>query len=290
MSLPEQNSKEWLEWRKSRIGASDVPIILGVSPYCTPRKLWKRKLGFEQEEKMHAGMRWGHENEPRVREQMQINLGMRFDPIVMVNEDLTWMSASLDGWNEEKKVVIEIKSCNAKDHQLAKEGIVPEKYWPQLVWQKLVSKCNEIYYCSSHKEDLAIIDCTDKFDDEYNLMVVEKCTEFYLCLINFEEPPLSEKDHAPIDDPEFGKVAFEWQKCKETLNEAMKQEKYYREKLISFTDDGNCEGYGVKLSRVEQEGRVDWPGVCEFYGITKSDLDKFRKEQIGFWKVSLMKK
>ena len=38
----QQNTPEWLEFRRLRIGASDAPVIMEVSPYTTPYTLWER--------------------------------------------------------------------------------------------------------------------------------------------------------------------------------------------------------------------------------------------------------
>ena len=35
-----QNTPEWLEFRRKKIGASDAPIILEVSTWKTPYQLW----------------------------------------------------------------------------------------------------------------------------------------------------------------------------------------------------------------------------------------------------------
>ena len=40
-----QGTSEWLENRKNHIGASDAPVVMGVSPWDTPYKLWENKLG-----------------------------------------------------------------------------------------------------------------------------------------------------------------------------------------------------------------------------------------------------
>jgi len=40
-----QRSEEWLKWRALGITASDIPIILGLSPYKTPWQLWAEKIG-----------------------------------------------------------------------------------------------------------------------------------------------------------------------------------------------------------------------------------------------------
>lgn len=40
-----QRSDEWLKWRALGITATDIPVILGLSPYKTPWQLWAEKTG-----------------------------------------------------------------------------------------------------------------------------------------------------------------------------------------------------------------------------------------------------
>ena len=40
-----QRSEEWLQWRSKGVTASDIPIILGLSPYKTRWQLWAEKVG-----------------------------------------------------------------------------------------------------------------------------------------------------------------------------------------------------------------------------------------------------
>ena len=42
----EQGTYEWLEWRMGGLGASDAPVVMGVSPYSTSRTLWERLNPF----------------------------------------------------------------------------------------------------------------------------------------------------------------------------------------------------------------------------------------------------
>jgi len=41
-----QRSKEWLQWRSQGITATDIPVILGLSPYKTIWRLWAEKIGL----------------------------------------------------------------------------------------------------------------------------------------------------------------------------------------------------------------------------------------------------
>ena len=40
-----QRCDDWLHWRSQGVTASDIPIILGLSPYKTPWQLWAEKTG-----------------------------------------------------------------------------------------------------------------------------------------------------------------------------------------------------------------------------------------------------
>ena len=39
-----QGSEAWKEFRRDKIGASDVPTILGENPWETPNEFWKRRM------------------------------------------------------------------------------------------------------------------------------------------------------------------------------------------------------------------------------------------------------
>lgn len=290
MSLPEQNTEEWKLWRQNKIGASDVPIILGVSPYSTALQLWKRKLGFTAEIVQHAGMRKGHEMESHIRGLANSHLDSHFEPLTIQHPQHEWAIASLDGASDDKRFVIEIKYANKDDHAGARKGIIPEKYMPQVQWQMFIYKAlfeefESLYYCSWNNNDFVCFEIP--FQDDFINKCFYECEQFFNCLDTYTPPAPSNKDHIDIDDDEFGKAAIEWIQAKTTFDEAKKQEAYYKKKLISFTDDGNCEGYGVRLTRVEQKGNIDWDRVCADFEIDKTALDKYRKEQVGFWRIAV---
>ena len=58
----------WLEERKKGIGSSDAGTIMGVSPFNTPLRLWRQKLGIDPPTPESEAMRNGHFLEPAVAE------------------------------------------------------------------------------------------------------------------------------------------------------------------------------------------------------------------------------
>ena len=143
----EQGSPEWLAYRQDKIGASDCPIIMGVSPWQKPGDLYKNKLGITKLEKNWA-MQRGVNLEGPAREAFMLESGIYVEPCVGECEKNTWMIASFDGLSLDDKVAVEIKCPGKKDHDLALNGQIPEKYFSQLQHLMAVSGLECIYYYS----------------------------------------------------------------------------------------------------------------------------------------------
>ena len=76
----QQGSKEWLDFRKNKIGASDMSSLMGVG-FSTPYKIWQVKLGMVEIEKT-APMIRGLEMEPTIRQEYELEAGFSVEPDV----------------------------------------------------------------------------------------------------------------------------------------------------------------------------------------------------------------
>lgn len=130
-----QDTDEWFNFRKNKLGASDAPIIMGISPWKTPYQLWQEKLGFRSIPVMNEAMQRGKDLEPLALQSINLELGSEMIPLVFQHESLDFMTASLDGYDEKNKIACEIKCPRGSDHELALQGKIPEKYIPQLQHQ-----------------------------------------------------------------------------------------------------------------------------------------------------------
>jgi putative phage-type endonuclease len=112
----EQGSPEWLALRRTKITATDAPVIMRASEYETPAQLWRRKLSGEERPETEA-MRQGRELEQGLREWASDWLCVPFEPAVLVSEERPWQMASLDGFAvvEGKPMTLEIKTTNRSD-------------------------------------------------------------------------------------------------------------------------------------------------------------------------------
>jgi putative phage-type endonuclease len=182
----EQDSVEWKELRKRCIGASDAPIIMGVSPYTTPYQLWNDKVnGISKIE--NAAMTFGKNNEEAARELFEQMTGLTMFSRVVSHPERSWQIASLDGIDLDRSCILEIKCANANDHAMAKDGKVPDKYFPQLQHQMSVTNMNEEYYFSYHRGEGIIVKV--KRDPEYIEKMIEMEKIFYFDHILTKLPP-----------------------------------------------------------------------------------------------------
>jgi putative phage-type endonuclease len=143
-----QRSPAWLRWRQGGVCASDLPAILGVSPYATRDQVMAEKLGTAPKREETFAMRAGNRLEGEVLERLSQQTGIDFSPACVEHDDRPELRASLDGLDFWGEVVAEIKVPNPVDHSLALHGLLPVHYVPQVQFQLLVTGASLAYYAS----------------------------------------------------------------------------------------------------------------------------------------------
>jgi putative phage-type endonuclease len=144
----EQSTEEWLSWRRGGIGASDAPVVMGLSPWQKEGELLLLKTGQRLERPANDAMQRGKRLEPVARLAYVNHTGIDVAPVCVQSREHPWMRASLDGLSADGQHVVEIKCPGEKDHCLAASGCVPEKYFPQLQHILAVTGLGEIFYWS----------------------------------------------------------------------------------------------------------------------------------------------
>ena len=182
----------WLEWRQGGIGSSDAPIIAGVSPYSTPYKLWEYKTNRRKAWDGNWATRRGHAVEPKARADYEFTYDRDMPATLVQHPQFPWMRSSLDGWDSKERIVLEIKCPGKVDHDLALNGSVPEKYYPQLQHQIFVSSANRVDYWSFDGERGVCVPVY--FDKEWFKSYWVKALEFWQNVQNDIPPVLVDRD------------------------------------------------------------------------------------------------
>ena len=178
-------SDEWLSYRSNKIGASDAPIIMGVSPWKSPRKLYEEKLGLSVNETTYP-MRRGTAMEEPARKQFMEDNWIIVEPKLMEHPKYEWMIATMDGISEDHSCAVEIKCPGKKDHQTAVDGQIPEKYVPQLQHQMEVCGLDWIFYYSFDGKDGVTLKCHR--DQQYIDLLLSMELKFWVCMQTFMPP------------------------------------------------------------------------------------------------------
>jgi len=178
-------SEEWLKFRRSKIGASDAPIIMEESPWTTPMQLYEQKVyGFEIPDNPY--MQRGRELEPIALKSFEDSFGYIMFPMVIMHKSIEYMVASIDGMTLDKKHAVEIKCAGKRDHFMALNGIVPSKYKAQLQHQMEVCQLDSInYYSFDGEEGVNII---VNRDQDYINILLDREEWFWYCLKNLKTP------------------------------------------------------------------------------------------------------
>jgi putative phage-type endonuclease len=173
----EQSTEEWLSWRRQGLGASDAPVIMGMSPWQKAPDLLRLKTGQTEERPANDAMQRGKRLEPMARLAYVQHTGVEVEPVCVQSCEHPWMRASLDGLSADGRHVVEIKCPGEKDHRLAASGSVPEKYFPQLQHILAVTGLAEIYYWS-FRFDHTVLLKVDR-DEAFIANLLEKEVAFW---------------------------------------------------------------------------------------------------------------
>jgi len=275
----EQRSQEWLEFRKNKLGASDAPTILGENPWKSPYKLWREKLGLDENSFVNTAMQRGIDLEEEARNFLSRMLGVEFEPLCLQSDEYPWMIASLDCISKDRKIIAEIKIPSSP-----KEIKIPSFYKGQLQHQMKVGGYEENLYFNYCPDNIFTL--VEYRDDHYIKNMVEKEAEFWELMQGLIPPFSRENDYVEIQDDAFCKAALQWQNLNRQLKELETKEKEMRNTLISFARGSNVKGAGIMLSKIVRKGNVDYNSIPELKEI---DLESYRKAPIETWRLSEVK-
>lgn len=206
-----QNSQEWREWRGKGLGASNAPTIMGVSPWCSPFELWLEMTGIKARAQANEfairAMARGNQLEARARKLFETQMGNEFPALSASHDECEYVRASFDGYNKELNALLEIKCPGKMDHDKAKAGKVPDKYYPQLQQQLLVSGADVCYYFSwdgKSKEGATIkVEPNRQYMDD----LLQALKLFWHCVQEKKSPEVSPRDIKKLVDEQADLLA-----------------------------------------------------------------------------------
>ena len=136
--------EEWLAERRNGIGASEIPAIIGLSPYATALHIWAEKTGrLANDGPMHESAKWGLLLEDTVARTWADDNGYTVRRIGLIaHVEHPWRRASLDrlvmDGCDDGPCAVQIKTRSAYKAADYKDGI-PDDVAAQVQWEMHVS-------------------------------------------------------------------------------------------------------------------------------------------------------
>lgn len=212
----EQDTPEWHEFRRGKIGSSSAAAIIGKSKFDTPLSLWE-KIVFGKETKTNKAMQYGKTEEPKARKWFSEYREMEFKPAVLESKYNAKIIASLDGISTAKSLSdgsdmivagCEIKCPGTEDRLQALEGIIPEAYQWQMQHQMMVAGVNSWWYVSwDGQKGVPIL---LERDGKKIKTLIEEEEKFLLSIDALQAPDPTDKDWVDLCDEDYEQLALEF--------------------------------------------------------------------------------
>lgn len=157
------------------MGASDAPIILGLSPYKKPYTLWQEKCGLRQPKPLPPALEERAKKiEDAARATIEIESGHNYPPLCAEDETKSWLHVSFDGYCQELNIIMEAKYVGfGKD-----TGKIPASHWIQMQYQMAIANADRVVYMRSN-DGVSFPSLLVKEDKAYQQMMMVEIEKFW---------------------------------------------------------------------------------------------------------------
>jgi len=268
------------EARKSGLGSSDMPAVLGVSPWVRPEDLFEIKKGRRPEPEESPAMKRGKVLEAVAAELYQERTGRKLwrSNQTIRHRDYAWMLAHLDRRivGEDKGVgALEIKCPGLRTFAKCRREGLPYYYLVQLQHQMDVAGYEWGAFAVFNSELWEMIYFDVPRDQELIDLIHEKGAEFWNLVQTEEfypadwsgvektetrpvEIPDAKQKIITIESEEWAEAVAKLRDAREILAEAEALEKEAQEdikKLMEAVNAAAAEGAGARIYWTPQAGR-----------------------------------
>lgn len=281
-----QGSEAWIAARFDYVTASNTACLFDLHPQKTKLQYFEElttrteKLISDSTQKLFD---IGHKAEVMGREYAENHYGIEFPAMVVVSQRCPGLLASLDGFNETRKIIFEAKFVGAESLRKIKEdGILPPHHEVQVQAQLLATgaeKC--VYFALDPQGHAAVIEVFPNPD--YHAEIIEAVQSFLSDLKEGKAPAPSMRDYVEIDDAKFQEL----ERLKVQLDLTQKLFDEVKAELSEkYKDHPRIRSGLVTMVRSFRKGNINYSKVPNLKGV---DLEKYRGASIESVTVRLEK-
>ena len=277
------------EFRSKGLGSSDMPIIMGVSPWKKPHGLWLEKTGIK--ESTFTGnwaTRRGNELEPMVRDWYNKKFGTKMEVVRKIHGEFPYLRGNADGVDFGLNKMIEIKCGNLEDHARAYDhGVIPKKYYPQVMFLSFLfdMPIDYVSYNEKFKEPFVVVKM--EADPHFTEIMLEKAHHFWSMVQSKTPPLLDSTEDMVIEDDIIAAMVKKYSTLKTKKDEMENELKELSVEISSMTTHKKTVCNGWRLAWVERKGNVNYKKVPELEGV---NLEDYRNKPSTFFTMKELKK
>lgn len=199
----EPGSDEWLAERRLGITSTDIPAILGLSPFASEGDVARDKAGIagdEPDAESARRMRLGRAMEPVVAAEEVVEHGIQLRRVkrIISHPDLPLLRTSLDYERVGERTIVEIKTSSSRDWDAG----LPEYVEAQVRWQMGVAGYPRAHVAALRYGQRLVCHDVDHDPDVFDGLVAI-ATDFWNRVLAggpFEETRASIRRAWPVDD------------------------------------------------------------------------------------------
>lgn len=193
----EYSQKFTNEDRQKIIGGSDIAVIMNMSRWKTPLKLWLEKTGEVEPDDLSAveAVQLGTELEEFVAQKFSQVTGkqVRKQPKMYVHKDYPFMVAHVDRLITGSDELLECKTCSAFKKDEWEADRIPQEYILQVMWYLGITGRKKGYIACLIGGQ-SFVQKEIEFDQQLFDVMVEKAKEFWDKVQNNEPPEIQAND------------------------------------------------------------------------------------------------
>jgi putative phage-type endonuclease len=278
-----QGSKEWLETRRKYITASQVPALMGLSPYETINDILINKITGKEKDTTgkEALFSKGHYLENQMRTTLNLQ-GYSFEPKVVVSKIVPDLLASLDGieHKEDHDIIMEAKYVGRDKISAISVGVIPAHHRIQVQAQLLATGARSCLYIATDGRDQAF---QTIIPDEIAQAQIKRAIEEFKTKLSttnispIADTPIIPAEWVTLEDPRLNEL------CQLKVDLDLMTDRFdelKKEVTNHYSNFPKFKGGGIKIIKSNVKGSIKYSDIPE---IKNMDLEKYRgKERIQY--------
>lgn len=283
----EPRSDEWHKWRSTGIGASEIAVIMEDCPYNTPYQLWEKKCGYGKPTPLTGPMKYGISKEGVARQWINEHENLELADICVEDEITPYFKASLDGWDETHKVLMEIKcpTTEATIENARNHGAIHKYWYDQVQWQMMITRPERAYLAIYDARAGGCILMQQWPDMKLQKEMKEKAHAFWECVRTGKAPALTDRDYKEVDDSDLEVLLKQYEMADQQCKEGSAKKKELRDPIYAYGEGDNFKAHGWAIRLCQ--GRVSYD-----YEQMKNDgidISKYEKTGSPSFKITKLK-